>query len=308
VLFPQLFFSDQKRSHRGMLMAIVFVFSLSSCHKDPGHSSVHGADGHQHSDHAQSNHGAQGSSAEPTASDSVESHSANYTCPMHPEIRQAEPGTCPICHMKLVKSRKDRNHQSPLAQGVLDISPYQAELIGLDPIYAQREEVELSIPVYGTLHANQLLALQVFERDLRNIRVGLPFSGQSEAFPEVSLVGQVTQMDRTLDPSTRTLRVLVKLDSAPILKQLPMESSVTGYLKSSLGTPMTLPEEAIFFSGKGSFVYIYEEQKLRPRAVTLGPRVGESYVILQGLSEEEAVSPGPNFLLDSEAKIRGLND
>src|SRR5216684_3307253 len=25
-----------------------------------------------------------------------------YTCPMHPEIRSASPGTCPICGMKLV--------------------------------------------------------------------------------------------------------------------------------------------------------------------------------------------------------------
>lgn len=29
-------------------------------------------------------------------------HSSQYTCPMHPEIRQDEPGKCPICGMKLV--------------------------------------------------------------------------------------------------------------------------------------------------------------------------------------------------------------
>lgn len=27
---------------------------------------------------------------------------ATYTCPMHPEIVRREPGTCPICKMKLV--------------------------------------------------------------------------------------------------------------------------------------------------------------------------------------------------------------
>ena len=27
--------------------------------------------------------------------------SAIYTCPMHPQIRQAEPGNCPICGMTL---------------------------------------------------------------------------------------------------------------------------------------------------------------------------------------------------------------
>ena len=24
-----------------------------------------------------------------------------YTCPMHPEVRQQQPGSCPKCHMKL---------------------------------------------------------------------------------------------------------------------------------------------------------------------------------------------------------------
>ena len=24
-----------------------------------------------------------------------------YTCPMHPEVRQSEPGTCPTCGMEL---------------------------------------------------------------------------------------------------------------------------------------------------------------------------------------------------------------
>ena len=28
-----------------------------------------------------------------------------YTCPMHPEIREAAPGKCPICGMELVKAK-----------------------------------------------------------------------------------------------------------------------------------------------------------------------------------------------------------
>ncbi len=32
-----------------------------------------------------------------------EMESATYTCPMHPQVVQKTPGTCPICHMDLVK-------------------------------------------------------------------------------------------------------------------------------------------------------------------------------------------------------------
>ncbi len=33
-----------------------------------------------------------------------------YTCPMHPEIRQAEPGRCPKCGMALVRSEREHTH------------------------------------------------------------------------------------------------------------------------------------------------------------------------------------------------------
>jgi len=45
-------------------------------------------DAEKHDDHSGRHH----MSADPTV----------YTCPMHPEIRSASPGTCPICGMKLV--------------------------------------------------------------------------------------------------------------------------------------------------------------------------------------------------------------
>lgn len=31
--------------------------------------------------------------------------SAQWTCPMHPEVKQDKPGECPVCHMKLVPAK-----------------------------------------------------------------------------------------------------------------------------------------------------------------------------------------------------------
>ena len=33
-----------------------------------------------------------------------------YTCPMHPEVQQDKPGTCPKCGMVLVKKKIEMNH------------------------------------------------------------------------------------------------------------------------------------------------------------------------------------------------------
>jgi heavy metal translocating P-type ATPase len=53
-----------------------------------------GQDRSQGQDRAQAQHGA-------PAARVPEGGSAEYTCPMHPEIRQAGPGSCPICGMAL---------------------------------------------------------------------------------------------------------------------------------------------------------------------------------------------------------------
>jgi len=42
-----------------------------------------------------------GASEEPAGSGEV-SGCDEYVCPMHPEVRQSEPGTCPDCGMDLV--------------------------------------------------------------------------------------------------------------------------------------------------------------------------------------------------------------
>jgi membrane fusion protein, copper/silver efflux system len=42
---------------------------------------------------------------------------AQYYCPMHPQIRSAEPGQCPICHMDLEPIPEERGHSSLASSG-----------------------------------------------------------------------------------------------------------------------------------------------------------------------------------------------
>src|SRR5262245_23919005 len=45
----------------------------------------------------------------------ADSHTAEYFCPMHPQIVRGEPGECPICEMKLEK-RAQGASPAPAAQ------------------------------------------------------------------------------------------------------------------------------------------------------------------------------------------------
>ena len=65
---------------------------------DPGHGSL-SRDDHPGHDHARHDHAGQGAAS--AVVDVPEGEVAEWTCPMHPEIRRPGPGSCPICGMAL---------------------------------------------------------------------------------------------------------------------------------------------------------------------------------------------------------------
>lgn len=52
--------------------------------------------------------GAPAAVVEPTPAEREPGRAATYTCPMHPDIRSDQPGTCTICGMALVKKDHPR--------------------------------------------------------------------------------------------------------------------------------------------------------------------------------------------------------
>lgn len=227
-----------------------------------------------------------------------------YTCPMHPEIRQNQPGNCPICHMKLVKVESG-NEVEKKADVDLNVSPYQADLIGINPIEVVKKQVNYTIPVSGRVLSSKTVALQVFQKDLRYIKSGAKFSGQTEVDP-AEISGEIISIDNFVDPTSRTVRVVGGIGSSN--RNILSEASFTGQIEVDLGIKPVVPERAILFTGRGDFVYRYNDNTLRPQKVILGPKVSEEFVVLKGVDEGDKISSGPNFLIDSESKIRGLDD
>ncbi|MCH7472239.1 efflux RND transporter periplasmic adaptor subunit [bacterium] len=77
---------------------------------------------------------------------------AIYTCPMHPQIEQDHPGTCPICGMELVPRVEDTatiDSATGEAIEVVKLSPLQAVLADVNVIHPSRERMALSVPAIG---------------------------------------------------------------------------------------------------------------------------------------------------------------
>jgi hypothetical protein len=247
-----------------------------------------------------------------SAASSVKDHEdpeGYYTCPMHPQVHEHKPGKCPICGMELVKvSGKQLQIKIDSASGnEIQVTDRQLVLAGIGKFKVSKKDLVFTIPVSGRLISSREVALQVYESDLQSLVVGLEFSGNSGASADEILSGQIRFVDSIVDPSSRTVRVLGTLSQSP--KRVVVDSGFYGEIKIVKKSQIAIPEEAVLHAGKRDLVYIItQENKLKPTSVILGQKAGREYQIISGLNEGDVISTGPNFLIDSEAKIRGGND
>ncbi len=227
-----------------------------------------------------------------------------YTCSMHPQVHQHQPGKCPICGMPLTKVKGSAKKAETKAEEI-EISVTQQKNIQLAKLKIERKDFVIQLHVSGRSLSSRDIAFQVYESDLSFVKSGLEFTGTSAMAPEKTLKGRVTQIDRLIDPSSRTVRVIGRVSDATAA--LVVESGFQGEIINTLKDQIVVPEDAVLRAGRRDLVYVFtSDTKLEAREIQLGAKSMREYQILSGLKDGEVISSGPNFLLDSEAKLRGF--
>lgn len=242
----------------------------------------------------------------------VEAPKAGYwTCPMHPQIHSEHPGECPICHMRLVEVKpqqaartRDIGDTPDEKRGDVVANDGQLRQMGVQKTVVEKMDLTVHIPIAGRFISPTTVAFQVYETDLRYVKPGLNFSGESGFKPDSPLAGTVTAVDSIVDPTSRTVRVVGSIRSGPsgIIPETTFRGDLAIVLKGALG----IPENSVLHSGREDLVYmIHEGGHLMAQPVKLGLKTESYYEVIDGLEAGDTISSGPNFLIDSEAKIRG---
>jgi Cu(I)/Ag(I) efflux system membrane fusion protein len=117
--------------------------------------------------------------------------------------------------------------------------------------------------------------------------------------------GRVSALLPALNDATRTLRVRVELANRDGHLR-PGQSAQVTLTGGSRQDGLAVPTEAIIRTGKRSLVVLSDQGGFRPVEVVLGQEVGDRTVITSGLTEGQKVVASGQFLLDSEASLRGL--
>ncbi len=86
----------------------------------------------------------------------------------------------------------------------------------------------------------------------------------------------------------------------------------TGIVSSTLNEypdNIVIPKSAVLWTGKRSIVYVKQpgsdEPVFKMREIELGPMLGESYVVTDGLSEGEEIVTSGTFSVDAAAQLEG---
>jgi len=233
-----------------------------------------------------------------------------WTCPMHPQIHSDHPGECPICHMKLVPVKAQGTPAAHLEESdrrsQVSASSYQLKLVGIQKVAVEKMDLMVQIPISGRLISPSKIAFQVYEGDLRYIRPGLSFSAVSSFIPDEGILGEITSMDSIADPTSRTIRVLGTIRKGP--RGLISETTFSGQVEVPLKGIVAIPESSVLHAGSSDLVYLVQNDgSLRAKPVKLGQKTESYYEVREGLTPGEFISSGPNFLIDSEAKIRAAS-
>jgi multidrug efflux pump subunit AcrA (membrane-fusion protein) len=231
-----------------------------------------------------------------------------WTCPMHPQIHSDHAGECPICHMKLVLVKGQIAHESEQdVRAQVQVTTPQLSLLGVQRYSVQIMDMKVKVPVAGRFTSSSTVVFQIYESDLRYIKAGLSFKGESSVFPEGEVGGLISSVDSIIDPTSRTVRAVGAVRKAP--RGIIPETTFRGEIEIDLKSRIAIPESAVLHTGEKDLVYVFKNSYLvEPKTVKLGQKAEEFYEVIEGLNPSDVISSGPNFLIDSEAKIRGTHD
>ncbi|UHJ63925.1 efflux RND transporter periplasmic adaptor subunit [Melaminivora jejuensis] len=125
------------------------------------------------------------------------------------------------------------------------------------------------------------------------------------AFPGEVLRARIVSILPQANSDTRTVRVRLELANPGQRLKAGMSGQIT--LQGREQPALLVPSEAVIRTGKRALAYVVDGPgKFHPVEVQLGAEIGDQLVVQGGLEAGQQVVASAQFLIDSEASLRGL--
>ena len=145
----------------------------------------------------------------------------------------------------------------------------------------------------------------IYEYEIPFVKVGQNARITLSYYPGKEFSSKVDFIYPSLSGQTRTARVRFVLPNPNLLLKPQMFANVE--MELNLGERLSIPETAILDTGTRQVVYVdLGDGNFSPRQIKAGDRANGMVEILSGLKAGEKVASSAVFLIDSEAKLKGV--
>ena len=154
----------------------------------------------------------------------------------------------------------------------------------------------------GTVWANA----EVPESQSALLRPGARVQARSPAAPGATFDGKVQAIVPEVNPTTRTLKARLEIAN-PQGTLVPGMFVQMQFMDTRAGKALLIPTEAVIQTGRRTVVMLAEDNgRFRPVEVEIGIETGGQTEIKRGLQAGQRVVVSSQFLIDSEASLKGV--
>ncbi len=154
------------------------------------------------------------------------------------------------------------------------------------------------------------IQFDAYESDLPWIKEGDKLQFNLQSVPGKNFSANISFISPVIDNLSRVAKVRIELANTGRIFKPGMFA--TGIVNAKLGgfkDNIIIPSSAILWTGKRSLVYVKLPDTKMPtfemREIEIGPDLGNSYVILNGLNEGEELVTNGVFSIDAAAQLSG---
>lgn len=147
------------------------------------------------------------------------------------------------------------------------------------------------------------IIVTLYEYDLASISVGDETVIQLPYDANRTLKGKISYIYPEVEMETRTAKARIEMPNPGQKLKPGMFANVE--LKKNLGDAIVIPDDAVIDTGVRRIVFVRSQNsRFEPREVKVGARVGQEFIVLSGLKENEEVVVSAHFLIDAESKLQ----
>ena len=150
----------------------------------------------------------------------------------------------------------------------------------------------------------------MYESDMQWVKRGDIIDFNISSLPGESFSNKITFIDPVINPRTRTARARVEINNPG--QRLKPEMFAQGTVMSPLSNEkeaVIVPKSSVMWTGERSVVYVKTSSAVEVgfmmREITLGPALGDSYLVIEGLEEGEEIATNGTFSIDAAAQLAG---